>query len=81
MKSLDKLPTPQNLDEAAQNDILDRNKFIANFIRLLASIEGHYSIALDGRWGSGKTFFIKNDWSEMKKRRYIIRSENTLDDN
>ena len=59
MKSLDKLPTDENLDKVAQNDTLDRNKFIANFIRLLASIEGHYSIALDGRWGSGKTFVVK----------------------
>ena len=59
MKSLEKLPTSENLDEVAQNDVLDRNRFIANFIRLLASIEGHYSIALDGRWGSGKTFFVK----------------------
>ena len=59
MKSLEKLPTPENLDEIAQNDVLERNVFIANFIRLLASIEGHYSIALDGRWGSGKTFFVK----------------------
>ena len=59
MKSLDKLPTDENLDEIAQNDVLERNVFIANFIHRLASIEGHYSIALDGRWGSGKTFFIK----------------------
>ena len=59
MKSLDKLPTDENLDEVAQNDVLERNVFIANFIHRLASIEGHYSIALDGRWGAGKTFFIK----------------------
>ena len=28
MKSLDKLPTPENLDQAAKNDVLDRNFFI-----------------------------------------------------
>ena len=59
LESLDKLPTDDNLNEIAQNDVLDRNKIIVNFIRLLASIEGHYSIALDARWGSGKTFFVK----------------------
>lgn len=67
MKSLDKLPTPENLDEVAQNDVLERNQFIANFIRLLASIEGHYSIALDGRWGSGKTFFVKQTERVIKE--------------
>lgn len=59
MKSLDKFPTNENLDKVAKNDVLDRNFFISNFIRLLASIEGNYSIALDGRWGAGKTFFVK----------------------
>lgn len=59
MKSYDKLPTDENLDDVAQNDVLGRNRFIADFIRLLASIEGHYSIAIDGRWGSGKTFFVR----------------------
>ena len=59
LKALDKQPTDANLDEVAQNDVLNRNQFIADFIRLLASIEGNYSIALDGRWGVGKTFFVK----------------------
>lgn len=59
LESLDKLPTEENLDSVAFADILGRNKFIENFIRLLASIKGHYSIAFDGRWGSGKTFFVK----------------------
>ena len=43
LESLDKLPTDDNLNEIAQNDVLDRNKIIVNFIRLLASIEGHYT--------------------------------------
>ena len=59
LESLDKLPTEENLDSVAFADILGRNKFIENFISLLASIKGHYSIAFDGRWGSGKTFFVK----------------------
>ena len=29
------------------------------FVKLLDSISGPYSVALDGRWGSGKTFFVK----------------------
>ena len=78
MKSLDKLPTPENLDEVAQNDALDRNKFIANFIRLLASIEGHYSIALDGRWGAGKTFFVKQT-ERVIKEFYNVKTTTEID--
>ena len=67
MKSFDKLPTPENLDEVAENDVLNRNQFIADFIRHLTSSEGHYSIVLDGRWGTGKTFFIKQTERVIKE--------------
>lgn len=40
-------------------DLLDRNKDLKNFRRLLQHQQGMSSIAIDGRWGSGKTFFVK----------------------
>ena len=40
-------------------DLLDRNKDLKNFCRLLQHQQGMSSIAIDGRWGSGKTFFVK----------------------
>lgn len=53
------IPTEENLIQALSEDILNRNKDIVYFYNLLMAQEGSSSIALDGRWGSGKTFFVR----------------------
>lgn len=52
-------------------DLLDRNKDLKNFCRLLQLQQGMSSIAIDGRWGSGKTFFVK-------QCALLLRSTNSL---
>lgn len=59
MKALDLQPTHENLFKTFQNDVIGRNSEIFYFVQLLNSINGAFSIALNGKWGSGKTFFIK----------------------
>ena len=54
----DLLPTSENIRKTILEDLLDRNKDLYCFIKILDSIEGNYSIALDSYWGSGKTFFV-----------------------
>lgn len=59
MKSTVLNPTKENILDTFSKDSLKRNVDLVQFIKMLWSIEGHFSIAVDGRWGSGKTFFIK----------------------
>ena len=59
MVKSDLLPTPENLIETFYTNAIDRNADVADFVRLINSISTSYSIALDGAWGSGKTFFVK----------------------
>ena len=59
MKSFDLKPTKENLIEMLEKNSLDRNRAIYRFIRLLLSIEDATTISIDGNWGSGKTFFVK----------------------
>ena len=59
MKKSDLQPTHENLLKCLEEDSIGRNKELLYFIKLLNSISGAYTIALDGRWGSGKTFFVK----------------------
>ena len=56
---MDLLPTDENIRKTIEEDLLGRNEDLGHFIQLLNSIVGSYSIALDGQWGSGKTFFVK----------------------
>lgn len=59
MKKSVLLPTDENLIFTIQEDALDRNADLNSFCQLLSHLNLMNSIALDGRWGSGKTFFVK----------------------
>lgn len=52
-------PTDYNIKKTLENDSITRNAGLFRFLKLLLLIEEGYSIALDGNWGSGKTFFVK----------------------
>ena len=59
MKSHELKPTYENLLETYINDTIGRSKDVFLFSQILNGIESSCSIALDGRWGSCKTFFVK----------------------
>lgn len=59
MKFSELKATDDNLRNTYERDSIGRNDDIRQFAELLDSINNSYSIALNGSWGSGKTFFIK----------------------
>ena len=59
MNTLEVLPTEDNLIQYLSKDIIDRNQDITYFYRLLAAQDSACAIAIDGRWGSGKTIFVR----------------------
>lgn len=59
MKSFELKPTQENLLNTFWEDTISRNADIFRFIDILDSVEDCCSIALDGNWGCGKTFFVK----------------------
>lgn len=73
MKTFELLPTEENLIETLQKDLLKRNKDLVRFYEFLLEQESSCSIAIDGRWGSGKTFFVKQ--AEM-----LINAKNPMRD-
>lgn len=52
-------PTFENVANTFLNDSLKRNRFLYKFYDLLNCIDSPFSICLDGPWGCGKTFFVK----------------------
>lgn len=78
-------PTEENLIETLYKDTIDRNKDIVYFYNILQAQESASTIAIDGRWGSGKTFFVRQtkmvinalnpscDMDEEKKTKATIR--------
>lgn len=59
MKEFELKATEENIFSTLNSDVLEHRADIVYFIRLLNLIKGGRSVALDGQWGSGKTFFVK----------------------
>lgn len=60
MKNYSLQPTNENILEAFCKDSIGRNQHIFRFIQLLNGIQDECcTIAINGEWGSGKTFFVK----------------------
>lgn len=59
MKSLELQPTYENLINTFVEDSIGRNSDIVSFADILNSLDEGCAIALDAKWGAGKTFFIK----------------------
>ena len=85
MKSYELKPTPENLEFAFANNLIGRNESLFDFLEFLNNIEDDCSIALEGYWGSGKTFFVKqmemiikaiNPFIETNKDLYKIIQHN-----
>ncbi len=71
IKKYDLEPTFENVAETLLNDTLKRNNYLYKFYDLLKCINSSCSICLDGAWGSGKTFFVK-------QAQLLLLSENPL---
>lgn len=52
-------PTEENIKETYTKDLLDRKDVVDQFAALLKEEYCPVSVAVDGEWGSGKTFFVK----------------------
>lgn len=59
MKASDLTPCFENVFESFSHDSIGRDRDVFDFCKILDCIDGPYCIAVDGSWGSGKTFFIK----------------------
>ena len=81
MRSIDLKPTDENIINTILTNSMGRNNGVYNFVRMLNSQYGSISVAVDGKWGSGKTFFIKqcklvldclNDENDSSEKRKIL---------
>lgn len=80
MRSFNLKATNENIYDTLINNTLGRNEDIAGFVSILDDIEGNYSIAIDGDWGSGKTFFVKQLKLALDYASQKIRLENATED-
>ena len=59
MEKYELRPTDRNIALTFRDDKIGRNSDVINFAKILNTTDTACTIALDGKWGSGKTFFVK----------------------
>lgn len=59
MKKYELLTSDDNIFNTINDDWLGRNSKIINLMKLLNNVNENIIISIDGEWGTGKTFFIK----------------------
>ncbi len=74
MESYELRDTDENIKETLLHDSISRNMYLYRFLDLLNTIDGSVSLAVNGRWGTGKTFFVK-------QAKLLLEAENTFFEN
>ena len=59
MKITELKPSDENLKKTFLEDTIGRTESVCCFVNFLSNIDGQMSIGIDGKWGTGKTFFVK----------------------
>lgn len=60
VKSFELEPSKENLLITLTKNLLDRNDLVLQFAQLCDAQDEKCSVAIDGKWGSGKTFFVRH---------------------
>lgn len=55
----DRIVTLEAIKKTLSEDIIGRNNKLGLFVSMLNSLEAPSIVSLDGAWGSGKTYFVK----------------------
>lgn len=72
MKRLTLEATDENIYDSIRADSFCRNADVKEFIEMLDTIEGNMFISLDGRWGEGKSFYVRQIEQTLK---YITKKK------
>ena len=87
MITIDSKLNNETIKVILEKDYIDRNKYLNSFINILDKVKESKIIALDGDWGSGKTWFVKsleylmNEDIDFKTNNIDIDILNSVKDN
>ena len=82
MKRVTLEATDENILNSIKNNDYQRNSDVRDFIEALDTIEGNMFISLDGRWGEGKSFYIRQIEMALKylvQKKWGDKAETDLD--
>ena len=71
-------PSTENVIDMLEKDAIDRNKYIVRFLEMLDNIDYNFTIFINGDWGTGKTFVVKQIYNLLiYYNEYTVRIDKT----
>lgn len=68
-------PTKENIINMLEKNAIGRNQYVATFLEMLDNIDENFTIFINGDWGTGKTFLVKQIYTLLTYYNQYIKGE------
>lgn len=75
MNKIEIKPTIENAIKMLEKNAIGRNQYINAFLEMLDNIDDNFTIFINGDWGTGKTFFVKQIYALLTYYNQYINDE------
>ena len=75
MNKIEIKPTTENIINMLDKNAIGRNQYISSFLEILDNIDDNFTIFINGDWGTGKTFFVKQIYTLLTYYNEYINKE------
>lgn len=75
MNKIEIKPTTENVINMLDKNAIGRNQYIATFLEMLDNVDDNFTIFINGDWGTGKTFLVKQIYTLLTYYNKYISDE------
>ena len=75
MNKIEMKPTTENIINMLDKNAIGRNQYVATFLEMLDNVDENFTIFINGNWGTGKTFLVKQIYTLLTYYNEYIKEE------
>ena len=75
MNKIEMKPTTENIINMLDKNAIGRNQYVATFLETLDNVDENFTIFINGDWGTGKTFLVKQIYTLLTYYNEYIKEE------
>lgn len=75
MNKIEVKPTTENIINMLDKNAIGRNQYVATFLEMLDNVDENFTIFINGDWGTGKTFLVKQIYTLLTYYNEYIKEE------
>ena len=68
-------PTTENIINMLDKNAIGRNQYVETFLEMLDNVDENFTIFINGNWGTGKTFLVKQIYTLLTYYNEYIKEE------